>query len=188
MPGIAASGALMEGGHGRGNGEPRDFGESGGSGSDFFQGGFFGFVSNIKAGEIGIRGKFLGAAFFQKVIGKFGVVGSDGGPDDGMVGLESLNNDFGFIEVAAADATDDLSEELERALFGRKIRERKTAVGLDDADGGKVGKIKPSGESLRADENVDFAGFNLGIETSKILVFFIIAVEASDGGFRKKIF
>lgn len=37
------------------------------------------------------------------------VIVFDGGSDDGVVGLVGLEKNFGSIEVATADATDDLS-------------------------------------------------------------------------------
>lgn len=188
LPSIAFRGAFVEGGHGWGNGNSGDFGEGGRRGGDFFQGSFFGFVSNVETSKISIRRQFPGVAFFEEVVGECGIVGRDGGFDDGMVGLESLDDDFGFVEMATTDAADDLSEELESAFFGGKIGEGKTAVGLDDANGGEVGEVEATGKSLSADKNVDFARFDFRIEAGEVLVFFIIAIEASDDSFREEVF
>lgn len=178
----------MEGRHRRGNGKPADFGESRSCSGDFFESGFFGFVSNIEAGDVSIGWEFLGVALFQEIIGKFGVISGQGGFNDGVIGLESLDDDFGFVEVSATDATDDLGEELESALFGGKIWQRKTAIGLDDADGGEMGKIEAASESLRADEKIDFAGFDIRIEAGEVFIFLIITVETGDVGFREEVF
>lgn len=188
LPGITFGGAFVEGGHGWRNGKPADLRESIGSGSDFLESGFFGFVSNVETCNIGIRREFLSGAFFQEVISEFGVIGFDGGLDDGMIRLEGLNDNFGAIEMTATDATDNLGEKLKSAFFGGKIRERKPTIGLNDADGGKVGEIEAAGEGLSANEDVDFAGFDVGIEVGEIFAFFIVTVKASDGGFRKKVF
>ncbi len=56
-----------------------------------------------------------------------------------MIRLIGLDDNRGGVEVTAADATDDLGEELERALFGGEIGEGEAGVGLDDADGGEEG-------------------------------------------------
>lgn len=47
----------------------------------------------------------------------------DGGGDDRAVGMESLDDNRGMVEVAAADATDNLSEQLKSALGSGIIRE-----------------------------------------------------------------
>ena len=42
----------------RGEVDTGDFGEGGRRGGDFFQGSFFGFVSDVETGKVGIRGSF----------------------------------------------------------------------------------------------------------------------------------
>ena len=88
--------------------------------------------------------------------------------------------------MAAANAPNDLGEEFEGAFFGGKIREGKTGVGLNDPDGGEVGKVKPAGEGLGADENVDGAGFDIVVERSKTVALLIIAVKTGDFGLREE--
>ena len=81
--------------------------------------------------------------------------------DDGMVWLISLNKDFSGIEVTAADAADNLSEELKSMLLGGEIGETKATIGLDDADGGEEREIEAFGDSLGANDNVVISGFYL---------------------------
>ena len=45
-----------------------------------------------------------------------------------------------------------------------------------------MGEIEPAGESLGADKNVDFAGFDFGIEVGEVLTLLIIAIKAGDFG------
>lgn len=85
--------------------------------------------------------------------------------DDGMVWLISLNKDFGGIEVTAADAADNLSEELKSMLLGGEIGETKATIGLDDADGGEERKIKAFCDGLSTDDDVDVAVFYLVVES-----------------------
>ena len=57
--------------------------------------------------------------------------------DSGMVGLEGLDKNIGGVEVATADAANNLGKKLKSALFGGIIGEGEAGVGLDDAYGGK---------------------------------------------------
>ena len=56
-----------------------------------------------------------------------------------MVGLISLEKNFGGVEVAATDTADHLGQEVKSAFLGGEIREGKTSVRLDDPDGGEQG-------------------------------------------------
>lgn len=84
--------------------------------------------------------------------------------------------------MAAADATDDLSEEFERALFGGEIGEGEAGVGLNDANGGEMGQIEPASKGLGANEDVNIAGFDIIIEGGEVFRFFIIPVKTGDSG------
>ena len=108
---------------------------------DVFDGGGFGFEGEAEAGEVGIGRKSGAAALFQEIVGEGGVVGGEGGFDDGVVGLVGLDDDAGGVKVAATDATDDLSEQLKGAFFGGEIGEGEAGVSLDDADGGKFREV-----------------------------------------------
>lgn len=57
-------------------------------------------------------------AFFKEIIGKLGVIKRFGGKNDGVLGLESLQENMINIGVTASDATDDLGNELEGAFLG----------------------------------------------------------------------
>ncbi len=105
-----------------------------------------------------------------------------------MVGLVGLDNGGGRIEVAAADTTEDLGEELESALGSGKIGERKPGVGLDDADGSEMRQIEAASEGLGADEDVDVAVFDVVIEAGEGVGFFVVAVEAGDFGSGEEFF
>lgn len=138
MPSEATAGAFMEGGHGWGNLYPGSTTESVVSLLDFGEGGFFGFISDGEAGEVSERRKVGFLAVFGQIFGEFRKIGSHGGLEDGVIWLIGLDDNGGGVEVAAADATDDLSEELERALFGGEIGEGEAGIGLNDADGGEM--------------------------------------------------
>ena len=74
-------------------------------------------------------------AFFEEVIGKLGVIERFSGKNDGMLGLESLEENVINIGVTASDATDNLGDELESTFFGGIIRQIEIGVSLDDTDG-----------------------------------------------------
>lgn len=153
---------------------------------DLGKSGFFGLVSDGKAGERGVGREFLLSALREEVLGESRKIGLQGGADDRVVRLIGLDDDFGMVEVAATDATDDLSNELKSALFGGKVGEGEPGVSLDDADRGEIGKIKAAGEGLGADEEVDFTAANLIIELIKAVFLIIITVKAGDLGLGKE--
>ncbi len=186
LPGVAAAGAFVESGGGRRKGEVRVLGEDTAGVLDFGEGGFLGFVGDGELGEVGKRGEVAAAALSQSVVGEGEEIAANGGLDGGVVGLVGLEDDAGGVEVAAPDAADDLGEKLEAAFFGREIGQGQPGVGLDDADGGEVGKIKPAREGLGADEEVDVAGFDSLVERGEIFTFFIIPVKTGELGFREK--
>lgn len=124
----------------------------------------------------------LGAAFFNEVLVKIRIIGLAGVLDDGVVGLVSLNETGGFGNVSAADAADDLGEEVEGAFFGGVVGEGEASVGLDDADGGETGKIEAFGDGLGADDEVDFAGFDSVIFSVESVIFSIIGIKTGDFG------
>jgi len=172
----------MKGGSGR-----RDFEifvvlKSSMGGLNFFQGGFFGFVGDGEASEVGERGEVGFLAVFGEIFGKTRKIGFQSSLEDGVIGLIGLDNNRGGVEVAATDATDDLGEKLESAFFGGEIRESEAGIGLDDADGGEMGEIETAGEGLGADEDIDDAGFNVVVEGGEILGFLVIAVKPGDFG------
>ena len=102
-----------------------------------------------------------------------------------MVGLDY---DGGAVEVAAADTADDLGEEFEGFFFGGEVGEREAGVGLDDGDGGEVGKVEAAGNGLGADEDLDVAGFDVVIESVERVALFVVGVEASDFDFWEEFF
>ncbi len=155
-------------------------------GADFGKGSFFGFVGDGKFGNIREGWESALTTDFQEMIGKGGKVGLHGGLDDGGIGLICLDENFGGVEMATADTANYLGKKFKSALFGGEIWQSKAGVGLDNANRSKVRQIKPAGEGLSADEDVDGAGFNIGIEVSKVLTFFVIAIKTGDFGIRKK--
>ncbi len=48
-----------------------------------------------------------------------------------------------------------------------------------------MGEVKPTGESLGTDENVNFSGFDLVVEVGEVVIFSIITVKAGDFGGRE---
>ncbi len=186
MPGETAAGALVEGGHWWGDGEGGVRGEVGVGGADFAESGALGLVGDAEAGEVGEGWHLLLAATFQKVIGEGGIVGADSGLDDGVVGLVRLNEDVGDIEMATTDATDNLGEEFESAFFGGEVGQGEARIGLDDADGGEVGKVEAAGEGLGADEDVNIAVFHGVVEAGEVVGFLVITVETGDAGDREE--
>ena len=58
----------------------------------------------------------------NEIFGKLGVIKRFSGEDDGVFGLEGLQENVINIGVTASDATDDLSYELEGAFLGGVVR------------------------------------------------------------------
>lgn len=128
----------------------------------------------------------LFTAFFYEIFVKRSIVVFDGVLDDGMVGLESLDDGFGGFEMTTTDTTDNLSDELKSAFFGGKIRESEPRIGLNDADGGKLGQVKTFRNGLSANNNIKIAGFDLMIECIKGLTLGIIGIKTDNfGGFEE---
>ncbi len=100
----------------------------------------------------------------------------------------SLDDGASFVDMATTNTTEDLGDEVIRAFFGRKIREGKPGVGLDDANGGELREVEAFGDGLGADDDIDFARFDVGIERIKSFVFFGIAVETGDFCVFKEVF
>lgn len=173
----------MKGGGGGRNFKVGDFFKERMGRLDFFQGSFFGFVSDREASEVEKGGKMGFLAVFGEVISKTREVGLQSGLKDGVVGLVGLDDNRSGVEMTATDAADDLSKKLEGALFGGEVGESEAGVGLDDADGGEVGKIQAAGEGLGADQDVDGTGLNIIVEAGKSFRFLIVAVETGDFGF-----
>lgn len=178
LPGVAAAGAFVEGGHGRRDGERGVFREKSVGGLDFFQGGLFGFIGDGEFGEVGEGWEVAGAAALQLVGGEAGEVGGDGGFDDGVVGLVGLENDTGGGEVAAPDAADDLGEKFEPTFFGREVGQGQPCVGLDDADGREEREVEAARQGLRTDKQINFAGFDRSVEVREAFGTPIVAIEA----------
>lgn len=70
MPSEAATGAFVEGGHGRRYDEVGILTEKVVGLADFGDGGAFGFVGNAELGEIGEGWHGLLATFFEEIVGK----------------------------------------------------------------------------------------------------------------------
>lgn len=149
---------------------------------DVFEDGGFGFVGEGEFGEVGEGREEGGAAVLEEGAVEERVVVGDGGGDDGVGGLEGLDENGGLVEMTAADATDDLGEEVEGALFGGEVGEGEAGVGLDDADSGEFGEVETFGDGLGADENVDFAEFEGVKAGGDGFGFFVVGVEAGDVG------
>lgn len=194
LPRIAGSGALVKTRHrggefNRGHVVPSNkivqrFREC----ANFFDGGLFSFVSDDDFGEISKGRELPVASFFNEIVVEAEVVGVGGEVDDGRGGLIGLNKDRGGVEMAAADATDDLSEKLKSFFFSAEIRKRKTGVGLDDANGGEMRKVETARNGLGADDNFNVAVFDFVIESVERVAFFVVGVEASDGNFGEELF
>ena len=161
LPSPAAISTFMKSGHGRRERELGILAEESMGLADFGEGGFFGFVGNRETGEMGEWGEMLAAAFFEEIVGESGEISSESGFDDGMIGLKSLEDDIGNVEMSATNAADNLGEQLKSAFLGGEIRQGETGIGLNNADGGEMGEIEAASESLSADEDVDFARFML---------------------------
>ena len=149
---------------------------------EIFEDGLLGFVSDAELGEVGEGRKVGDFAVFQEAGAEGLVIGGGAANDGGVIGLIGLDKDFGGVKVAAADATDDLGEELESMFLGGKIREAEAGVGLSDADGREQGKIKALGDGLGANNNIVVAVFNPFIESIEAFGFFVVGVKAGDAG------
>ncbi len=94
LPGVAAVGAFVEGGHRGRDGEFGVLVELLVSLLDFGEGGFFGFIGDAEASEVGEGWHLLLAATLEDIIREFGKIGVDGGLNNGMIGLIGLDNDL----------------------------------------------------------------------------------------------
>lgn len=108
--------------------------------------------------------------------------------NNGVVGLESLDKNSGGGLMATGDTADNLGDELKSAFFGGIIGEVESGIGLDDGDGFKIGEIEAFGDRLGADEEIDFARFELVVEFSEAVIFVGVSVETSDFGSGKEFF
>lgn len=156
--------------------------------ADFGEGGFFGFVGDGEASEISEGRESLLAAFIEQILGKSGKIGFYGGLDNGVIGLISLDDNAGGIEMPASHTANNLGEEFESTFFGGEIRESKASIGLNNAYGGQMGQIEAASQSLGADQDVNGARFDGLIEVGEIGVFLVIAVKTGDFGLGKEIF
>ena len=154
--------------------------------SDFSEGGFFGFISDGEEGKVGIRRELLLVTFLEEVFCKLKIISLQGGFNDGVFGLKSLDDYFGMIKMTTTDAANDLREKFKGAFFGGKIGKRKTGIGLNDADASEEGKIEPAGEGLGANEEVNFTSFDFLIEISKVVRVFVVTIKTSDSSFWKE--
>lgn len=50
-----------------------------------------------------------------------------------------------------------------------------------------MGEVEAAGESLGTDEDVDGAGFDVVVETGKVVGFFVVAVETGNAGFGEEV-
>ena len=92
-------------------------------------------------------------ANLDKVGVKTLVIGGCAVSNSGVVRLVGLDENCGIL-VAAVGATDDLGEQLEGAFFAAEVGEGKAGIGLDDAEGSEIGKIKAFGDHLGADDDI----------------------------------
>ena len=79
----------------------------------------------------------------------------------GAVRDEGLNEDFAF-HLASACSPSDLGEEGEGAFAGAEVGGVEGEVSIEHADEGDVGKVEAFGYHLSAEEDVYFAGFEVG--------------------------
>lgn len=70
------------------------------------------------------------------------VILSDAVEDCRVSWLVGLNDHFGG-SLVATDAPDNLCQQLERSLAGRKIGQRQATVGLDHPNGAQMGRSRP---------------------------------------------
>ena len=90
--------------------------------------------------------------------------------------------------MPAADTANNLGKELEGFFFRGEVGNREAGVSLDYADGGEMGKVKASGNSLSADDDFDFARFDFIVKRVQRFTFFVVCVEASDFNFGEEFF
>ncbi len=186
LPGETTTDAFVKGGHGRGNLEFWVLSEDVVGLLDFGENGFFGFVSNGEACEVSKRWEVAGTALAEFVGGEFREVGGKGGLDDRVVGLVGLDDNAGSVEMTPADAADDLGEEFETTFFGGEIGQGESRVGLNHADGGKMRQVEPAGESLGADEDIDFTGFDGLVKFGETAGFFVITIKSGNFSLREE--
>lgn len=186
LPGVTAVGAFVKRWHRWRNYKFGVLREKGMSRLDLSESSFFGFVSDREEGKIGIRWKLLLVTFLEEIFCKLKIISAKGGFDDGVFGLKSLDDYFGMIEMATANAADYLGEEFESTFFSRKVRQRKTGIGLDDADASEERKIESTSKSLGTNQKIDLAGFDFLIKVGKTVRVFVVTIKTSNLGFWKK--
>ena len=67
------------------------------------------------------------------------IIGAAGCGNNGVVGLVSLDESIGNVNMSATDTAKYLREQVKSAFFGGVIWQGKASIGLDDSDGGKMG-------------------------------------------------
>lgn len=128
------------------------------------------------------------ATFAEKIIVKRLIIFREGGGDNGVVGLVSLDDGSSGVEVATSDATENLGKEMEGALFGGVIWERKAGIGLDNANGGEVWEVETFGDGLSTDDDVDIAVFDGIVKLVERFGLLVVGIKTSDGGFWEEAF
>ena len=106
---------------------------------DFGDGSALGFIGDGDISQVIIGWKLLLTAELKEVVGKASVIIVDGKLDNGVIGLVGLNDGAGGVQVAPADPTNHLSQQMKGAFLGGEIREREASVGLNYAYGGQTG-------------------------------------------------
>lgn len=97
-----------------------------------------------------------------------------------------MDENVGIFDVATANATDNLGDELENAFLRRIIWQGKARVSLNDADSGEVFEIETLGNGLGADDDVDVTVSDFVVEGIQGIILLVISVEAGDlGGFKE---
>lgn len=188
LPSIAGGSAFMKGGSGRRKSEKivrfeclMDF-------LNFVYGDSLGFIGKAKFGEISKGGELAFLAVGKQDLIERRIVAGYGELDGRVFGLISLDKDMGVGVMTTADSPDDLSEKMEGAFGGGEVGEMKATVGLDDADSDEMREVQAFGESLSADEEVNFAGFDGGVKRGEIVGFSVVGIKTGDFGLRKEVF
>src|SRR5207247_3713026 len=111
-----------------------------------------------------------------------GEVMATGVLDGGMERSERLHEDFA-LHLTTAGASGHLGEQLEGPFARAEVGDVQAEVGVHDPHQGYVWEMEAFGDHLRADQNVDFAGPEVG-EDAAVVVFALehVGVHPPDAG------
>ena len=102
--------------------------------------------------------------------------------DRGMMGGVSLHHNL-TLKFSTSGPTSDLGQQLEGSLPGPNIRDMQPNIGIEYTNESHVRKVKPLGNHLGPDQNIDLVGSEI-VQGVTQLVFptHRVGIDSSDSG------